>query len=45
MDFSFNANTFRDMFHNTVAEHTEDSEQDERDVNRHRTCWLRWIRR
>lgn len=33
MDFSFRANTFRDLFHNTVAEYIEDSEQDERDVN------------
>lgn len=33
MDFSFRANTFRDLFHNTVAEYIEDSEQDEQDVN------------
>ena len=33
MDFSFNANTFRDLFHNTVAEFIEDVEPDEQDVN------------
>jgi len=33
MDFSFKANTFRDLFHNTVAEYIEDTDQDERDVN------------
>ena len=33
MDFSFNANTFRDLFHNTVAEYIEDVEPDEQDVN------------
>lgn len=33
MDFSFNANTFRDLFHNAVAEYIEDAEQGEKDVN------------
>ncbi len=33
MDFSFNANTFRDLFHNTVAEYVEASTPDEQDVN------------
>ena len=33
MDFSFKANTFRDLFHNTVAEYIEDTDQDEQDVN------------
>jgi len=33
MDFSFRANTFRDLFHNTVAEYIDESEQDEQDVN------------
>jgi hypothetical protein len=32
MDFSFNANTFRDLFHNTVAEYI-DAAADEQDVN------------
>ena len=33
MDFSFKANTFRDLFHNTVSEYIEDSEQARQDVN------------
>jgi hypothetical protein len=33
MDFSFKANTFRDLFHNTVAEYIEDTDEDEQDVN------------
>jgi len=33
MDFSFRANTFRDLFHNTVAEYIDESEQGEQDVN------------
>jgi len=33
MDFSFKANTFRDLFHNTVTEYIEDSEQARQDVN------------
>lgn len=33
MDFSFNANTFRDLFHNTVAEYIEDAAPDEQDAN------------
>ena len=33
MDFSFNANTFRDLFHNAVAEVIADVEPDEQDVN------------
>ncbi len=33
MDFSFRANTFRDLFHNTVTEYIEDLEQDNQDVN------------
>jgi len=33
MDFSFNANTFRDLFHNTVAEYLVDEEIDTEDVN------------
>lgn len=33
MDFSFNANTFRDLFHNTVAEYIEGAEQEEQGVN------------
>ena len=33
MDFSFNANTFKDMFHNTVAEYIEDAVPDDQDVN------------
>jgi hypothetical protein len=33
MDFSFNANTFKDMFHNTVAEYLKDEVADKDDVN------------
>lgn len=33
MDFSFNAGTFRDLFHNAVAEYLEDEEIDNEDVN------------
>ena len=33
MDFSFKANTFLDLFHNTFAEYIEDTDQDEQDVN------------
>ena len=33
MDFSFNANTFKDLFHNTVAEYIDDAVPDEQDVN------------
>ncbi len=33
MDFSFNANTFRDLFHNAVTEVIADVEPDEQDVN------------
>ena len=33
MDFSFKANTFRDLFHNTVAEYIEDEDQGDQDVN------------
>ena len=33
MDFSFNANTFRDLFHHAVAAYIEDAEQGEQDVN------------
>lgn len=33
MDFSFKANTFRDLFHNTVAEYIEDEDQGGQDVN------------
>jgi hypothetical protein len=33
MDFSFKANTFRDLFHNTVAEYIEETDEDEQDVN------------
>ncbi|MFV9614793.1 MAG: hypothetical protein ACNYZG_02500 [Gammaproteobacteria bacterium] len=33
MDFSFNANTFRDLFHNAVAEYIEDADMGEQDVN------------
>ena len=33
MDFSFNANTFRDLFHNTVAEYIDAVAADEQDVN------------
>ena len=33
MDFSFKANTFRDLFHNTVAEYIEDADQGDQDVN------------
>ncbi len=33
MDFSFNANTFKDMFHNTVAEYIEDAAPDDQAVN------------
>ena len=33
MDFSFNANTFRDLFHNTVAGYIEEAAPDEQDVS------------
>lgn len=33
MDFSFNANTFKDLFHNAVAEYIEDATLDKQDVN------------
>jgi len=33
MDFSFTANTFKDLFHNTVAEYIDDAVPDEQDVN------------
>lgn len=33
MDFSFNANTFRDLFHNTVAGFLEGEEFDKDDIN------------
>lgn len=33
MDFSFNANTFRDLFHNAVAEYLADEDIDTEDVN------------
>ena len=33
MDFSFNADTFRDMFHNTVADYLRDVVSDKDDVN------------
>ncbi len=33
MDFSFNAKTFRDLFHNTVAEFLEGEVKDSEDVN------------
>lgn len=33
MDFSFSANTFRDMFHNTVAEYIKDVAADEQDAD------------
>ena len=33
MDFSFKANTFRDLFHNAVAEYIDDKAADEQDVN------------
>lgn len=33
MNFSFNANTFRDLFHNTVEEFIEDDSPDDNDVN------------
>ena len=33
MDFSFKANTFRDLFHNTVAEYIEDADQGDQGVN------------
>ena len=33
MDFSFNANTFKDMFHNSVAEYLKDEVADKDDVN------------
>jgi hypothetical protein len=33
MDFSFKANTFRDLFHNTVTEYIEDADQGDQDVN------------
>jgi hypothetical protein len=33
MDFSFNANTFRDLLHNTVAAYLEDEEVDREDIN------------
>ena len=32
MDFSFNANTFRDLFHNTVAEYIDEASTDDQDV-------------
>jgi len=33
MDFSFNANTFKDLFHNTVAEYIDAAVPDDQDVN------------
>lgn len=33
MDFSFSANTFRDLFHNTVAEYIDVADPDEQDVS------------
>lgn len=33
MDFSFNANVFRDLFHNTVSHYLEDETMDKGDVN------------
>lgn len=33
MDFSFNANTFRDMFHNTVAGYLKDEEVENENMN------------
>ena len=33
MDFSFNASTFKDLFHNTVAGYIDDAVPDEQDVN------------
>ncbi len=33
MDFSFNANTFRDMFHNTVAEYIDAAALDDQNAN------------
>jgi len=33
MDFSFNANTFKDLFHNTVAEYIDETAPDDQDVN------------
>lgn len=33
MDFSFKANTFRDLFHNAVAEYIDDKGDDEQGVN------------
>ncbi len=33
MDFSFNANTFRDLFHNTVAEYIDEAAPDDQAVN------------
>jgi len=33
MDFSFNARTFKDLFHNTVAEYIDESATDDQDVN------------
>lgn len=33
MDFSFNAGTFKDLFHNTVADYLKDVEPDRDDVN------------
>ncbi len=32
MDFSFNANTFRDLFHNTVADYIDEASADDQDV-------------
>ena len=32
MDFSFSANTFRDLFHNTVAEYIDSADADEQDI-------------
>ncbi len=33
MEFSFNPNTFKDLFHNAVADYVDDSAVDEQDVN------------
>ncbi len=33
MDFSFNANVFRDLFHNTVSHYLQDEEMDKDDMN------------
>jgi hypothetical protein len=33
MDFSFNANTFRDLFHNTVAEYVDETAPDDQAVD------------